>query len=78
MLLTVTAAHRPATDLGFLLHKNPARYQSLPFSFDSAYVFHPEALHGIIDFKCDGSRLVSDHPRPHRDSVVTLDEQDAK
>jgi hypothetical protein len=25
MLLTITATHRPATDLGYLLHKNPAR-----------------------------------------------------
>lgn len=25
MLLTVTTTYRPATDLGFLLHKNPAR-----------------------------------------------------
>ena len=25
MLLTVTTTHEPATDLGYLLHKNPAR-----------------------------------------------------
>ncbi|MCI0490144.1 MAG: hypothetical protein L0229_26420 [Blastocatellia bacterium] len=23
MLLTITTTHKPATDLGFLLHKNP-------------------------------------------------------
>src|SRR5205085_4787385 len=28
MLLTITTTHRPATDLGFLLHKNPSRPQS--------------------------------------------------
>ena len=28
MLLTITTTHRPATDLGYLLHKNPARAQS--------------------------------------------------
>ena len=33
MLLTITTTHSPATDLGYLLHKNPARAQSfnLPF-----------------------------------------------
>src|SRR5678815_3412356 len=43
MLLTVTTAHRPATDLGFLLHKNPARPQSFDLSFGRARVFYPEA-----------------------------------
>ena len=28
MLLTITTTHRPATDLGYLLHKNPARAQT--------------------------------------------------
>jgi hypothetical protein len=28
MLLSLTTTHRPATDLGFLLHKQPARAQS--------------------------------------------------
>ena len=27
MLLTITTTHSPATDLGFLLHKNPERHQ---------------------------------------------------
>jgi 3' terminal RNA ribose 2'-O-methyltransferase Hen1 len=43
MLLTLTTTHRPATDLGYLLHKNPARCQSFPLSFGSAHVFYPEA-----------------------------------
>ncbi len=43
MLLTVTTTHRPATDLGYLLHKNPARCQSFPLSFGSAHVFYPDA-----------------------------------
>ncbi len=43
MLLTITTTHRPATDLGFLLHKNPARCQSFALSFGSAHVFYPEA-----------------------------------
>ena len=43
MLLTVSTTHRPATDLGFLLHKNPARLQTEELSFGKAHVFYPEA-----------------------------------
>jgi 3' terminal RNA ribose 2'-O-methyltransferase Hen1 len=43
MLLTITTTHTPATDLGYLLHKNPARCQSFSLSFGQAHVFYPEA-----------------------------------
>jgi 3' terminal RNA ribose 2'-O-methyltransferase Hen1 len=46
MLLTVTTTGStgvPATDLGFLLHKNPDRVQRFELSFGRAYVFYPEA-----------------------------------
>ena len=43
MLLTLTTTHVPATDLGFLLHKNPARLHSFPLAFGQAHVFYPEA-----------------------------------
>ena len=43
MLLTITSTHAPATDLGYLLHKNPAKVQSFPLSFGQAHVFYPEA-----------------------------------
>jgi 3' terminal RNA ribose 2'-O-methyltransferase Hen1 len=43
MLLTITTTHQPATDLGFLLHKNPARLQSFEQSFGHAHVFYPVA-----------------------------------
>ena len=43
MLLTITTTHRPATDLGFLLHKNPARVQAFDLAFGKAHVFYPEA-----------------------------------
>src|SRR4051794_20483423 len=43
MLLTVTTTHRPAMDLGFLLHKNPARPQSFELTFGRAHVFYPQA-----------------------------------
>jgi len=43
MLLTITTTHQPATDLGFLLHKNPSRFQSFKLSFGRVDVFYPEA-----------------------------------
>ncbi len=43
MLLTISTTHRPATDLGFLLHKNPSRPQSVELTFGRAHVVYPEA-----------------------------------
>jgi len=43
MLLTLSTTHKPATDLGFLLHKNPARMQTEELSFGKAHIFYPEA-----------------------------------
>src|SRR5215469_16427636 len=43
MLLTISTTHSPATDLGYLLHKNPARIQTDELSFGKAHVFYPEA-----------------------------------
>ncbi|MYK87086.1 MAG: 3' terminal RNA ribose 2'-O-methyltransferase Hen1 [Acidobacteria bacterium] len=43
MLLTISTTHRPATDLGYLLHKNPARAQTFELPFGSTHVFYPEA-----------------------------------
>ena len=43
MLLTISTTHHPATDLGYLLHKNPARAQSFDLSFGTAHVVYPEA-----------------------------------
>ncbi len=43
MLLTITTTSRPATDLGFLLHKNPGRIHHFDLAFGRAHVFYPEA-----------------------------------
>ena len=43
MLLTIETTHEPATDLGFLLHKHPNRFQSFDLSFGRAHVFYPQA-----------------------------------
>jgi len=42
MLLTITTTHQPASDLGYLLHKHPERFQSFDLSFGRAHVFYPE------------------------------------
>lgn len=43
MLLTITTTHQPAIELGYLLHKNPARLHSFALPFGEAHVFYPEA-----------------------------------
>ena len=43
VLLTLTTTHRPATDLGFVLRKNPANVRSVELPFGTAHVFYPQA-----------------------------------
>ncbi|MBI4310214.1 MAG: 3' terminal RNA ribose 2'-O-methyltransferase Hen1 [Chloroflexi bacterium] len=43
MLLTISAGYTPATDLGYLVQKNPGRFQSFALPFGRAHVFYPEA-----------------------------------
>src|ERR1700760_394777 len=43
MLLRISTTYTPASDLGYLLHKNPARVQTEELSFGKAHVFYPEA-----------------------------------
>ena len=43
MLLTLSTTHVPATDLGFLVFKNPSRVHHFDLSFGRAAVFYPEA-----------------------------------
>ncbi|QEV20836.1 3' terminal RNA ribose 2'-O-methyltransferase Hen1 [Streptomyces alboniger] len=46
MFLTISTTgipERPATDLGFLLHKHPGRTQAFSTSYGTAHVFYPEA-----------------------------------
>jgi 3' terminal RNA ribose 2'-O-methyltransferase Hen1 len=58
MLLTLTTKHRPATDLGHLLRKNPARPQSFELTFGKAHVFYPEATEDL----CSVALLVEVDP----------------
>ncbi len=41
MLLTITTTHRPAADLGFLLHKNPDSVHERELAFGTARVCYP-------------------------------------
>lgn len=58
MLLTLTTTHEPATDLGFLLHKNPARLQSFEQTFGLAHVFYPE----VSPERCTAALLLEIDP----------------
>lgn len=43
MLLTLSTSHKPATDLGYLLMKNPARSHRFDLTYGVATVFYPQA-----------------------------------
>src|SRR5215470_10537436 len=58
MLLTITNRRSPATDLGYLLHKNPSRVQSFELSFGKAIVFYPEATNN----RCTAALLLDVDP----------------
>jgi 3' terminal RNA ribose 2'-O-methyltransferase Hen1 len=58
MYLSVATTHRPATDLGFLLHKHPERVHETEVGFGKAYVFYPEAS----ELRCEAVLLLDIDP----------------
>ena len=58
MLLTITTTHTPATDLGYLLHKHPARCQTFPLSFGEAHVVYPN----VSETECTAALLLDVDP----------------
>ncbi|HWA83085.1 MAG TPA: 3' terminal RNA ribose 2'-O-methyltransferase Hen1 [Fimbriimonadaceae bacterium] len=58
MLLTITTTYHPATDLGFLLHKNPQRAHAVELAFGKAYAFYTEAS----DSRCTIATLIEVDP----------------
>lgn len=58
MLLTITNTKSTATDIGYLLHKNPARAHSFELAFGRAHVFYPEAS----DERCTAALLLDIDP----------------
>jgi len=58
MLLTITTKRYPATDLGYLLHKHPAKVQTVALTAGSAHIFYPEAT----DDACTAALLLDIDP----------------
>ncbi len=58
MLLTITTTHSPATDLGYLLHKNPSKFQTFEESFGKVHVFYPE----VADARCTAAMMLDVDP----------------
>lgn len=58
MLLEISTAHRPATDLGYLLHKHPAKAQAFELPFGTAHVYYPEAT----ESRCTAALLLEVDP----------------
>ena len=59
MLLTISTDHRPATDLGYLLHKNPSAHYAAEFGFGYRPMYlYPEAT----DDRCTVAVLVDVDP----------------
>jgi hypothetical protein len=58
MLLTIATSAQPATDLGYLLHKNPSGFHTKELSFGKAHVFYPEAS----EARCTAALLLDVDP----------------
>ena len=58
MLLTISTTHEPATDLGYLLHKNPDRHHTVEFGFGTVHVVYPEAT----ETSCTAALIVDVDP----------------
>lgn len=58
MYLSITTTHYPATDLGFLLRKNPARMHETELSFGRALTLYPEAS----DERCTAALVLEVDP----------------
>jgi len=58
MYLSISTTHSPATDLGYLLHKHPARVQEFKLNFGKAHVYYPQAT----DELCTAVLLVDVDP----------------
>ena len=65
MFLSITTTYRPATDLGYLLHKNPDNCHEVSVSFGKVHMFYPEATEARCTFalvlEVDPVRLVRGH-----------------
>lgn len=58
MLLEITTTHQPASDLGYLLHKNPARLQSFDLAFGQVHIYYPQ----VSPERCTAALLLDVDP----------------
>lgn len=58
MLLTITTTHTPASDIGFLLEKHPAKVHEFELSAGQARVFYPE----VSDTRCTVALMLDIDP----------------
>ena len=73
MLFTLTTTHQPATDLGYLLHKNPGRIQAFSLSFGKVHIFYPE----VTAERCTAALLLDiDHIKlvRRKDEALSLEQ----
>lgn len=57
-MLLISTTHQPATDLGYLLHKNPSRLHEAEVPFGRAQLAYPEASHD----RCSAALVVEIDP----------------
>jgi len=58
MFLSIATTHRPATDLGFLLHKHPGRAHETELPFGKAHVFYPQ----VDEDRCEAALMLDIDP----------------
>jgi len=58
MFLSIATTHRPATDLGFLLHKHPGRVHETELPFGKAHVFYPQ----VGEDRCEAALMLDVDP----------------
>jgi len=68
MLLTITTTATPATDLGYLLHKNPSRVHRVDLLLGRATVSYPEATPMCLLLEFDPIGLVRRKSGPAGDA----------
>ncbi len=75
MLLTIRTTHQPPEDLGYLLHKHPAKAQSFDLAFGRAHIFYPELTHeactAALLLEIDPVRLVRGGASAQSDGLLS-------
>jgi 3' terminal RNA ribose 2'-O-methyltransferase Hen1 len=58
MILSISTTHQPATDLGYLLHKNPSKTQSFTLTFGEAHIVYSE----VSNNRCTANLILDIDP----------------